>query len=181
LPFTTFLLLAFGMGVGAALAGSSELRLSPRHALVTSSFLSLAAFVALLLLPASIYFYVFHGDWFMLYLVDVRHVPSALALIGFVLEGLLGVAGFSVGASLVRNQHAPWAIGTLSVTGIAAVSVLAACPERLRVVGTYGQFRGGFGLTPYGGPLMQGTVAMGAVLFAGAAFLIYRIRAGAER
>ena len=169
------------MGLAAALAGSHELRVSPRHALLTSSFLSLAGFVALLVVPASVYFYVFHGNWFMLYLVDVRHIPSALALIGFVFEALLGVIGFSLGASLVRNQHPPWAVGALVISVIGAVSVLLVCPERLRVVGTYGQYRGGFGLTSYGGSLMQGTLAMGAILLGGGAFLIYRIRAAADR
>jgi hypothetical protein len=181
LPFTTFLALSIATGFAAALAGSQELRISPRHALVTSSFFALLAFVGFLLLPASIYFYVFHGDWFMLYLLDVRHVPSALALIGFLLEGLLAVAGFSLGASLIRNQHTPWIIGGLSVSGLAALSVLALCPERLRSVGTYGQYRGGFGLEGYGGALMQGTAAMGLLLLAGGALLIFRIRAGVDR
>ncbi len=181
MPFTTFLLLSFGMGLAAALAGASELRLSPRHALMTSSFVAFVAFVGLLLLPVSIYFYVFHGDWFMLYLVDVRHVPSALALIGFVLEGLLGVLGFSVGASLVRNQHAPWAAGVSALSAVAACAVVLICPDRLRVVGTYAQFRGGFGLAGYGGALLQGTLAMGILLLAGGAFLVYRIHTGAAR
>jgi hypothetical protein len=169
------------MGLAAALAGAHELRLSPRHALLTSSFFALIAFLGLLLLPVSVYFYVFHGDWFMLYLVDVRSVPSALALIGFLLEGLLGVLGFSLGASLVRNQHASWAAGVLGLCGVLALAVIAVVPERLRVVGTYAQFRGGFGLTSYGGTLMQGTAAMGVLLLAGGAFLVYRIHAGATR
>lgn len=181
MPFTTLLLLSFAMGLAAALAGAHELRLSPRHALLTSSFFAFVAFVGLLLVPASIYFYVFHGDWFMLYLVDVRHVPSALALLGFVLEALLGVAGFSVGASLVRNQHAPWVSGGFGLSALLAVAVVPLCHDRLRVVGTYAQFRGGFGLTTYGGALLQGTLAMGLLLVVGGAYLVYRIHAGVSR
>ena len=88
--------------------------------------------------------------------------------------------GFSLGAALVRNQHAPWAIGALSAAALGALAVVLVCPERLRVV-DYSQFRGGFGLASYGGPLMQGSLAMGAVLLAGGAFLVYRIRSGADR
>jgi hypothetical protein len=169
------------MGLAAALAGADELRLSPRHALLSSSFLALCAFLLLVLVPVSVYFYVFHGDWFLLYLVDVRHVPSALALIGFVLQALLGMFGFSVGASLVRGQHGVWAAGGLAACGLLALAVVPLCYDRLRLVGTYAQFRGGFGLAAYGGALMQGTVAMGVVLLVGAAFLVRRIHVGVAR
>jgi hypothetical protein len=181
LPFTTFLLLAFGMGLGVALAGAHELRLSPRHALLTASFGAFISFLLLLVLPASIYFYVFHGDWFMLYLVDVARVPSALALIGFVLEALIGVLGFSLGANLVRNQRTSWAMGTLAVTLGTALALLFVFRDRLRLVGTYNQFRGGFGLVGYGGPLLQGALTMGVVLLAGAAFLVFRVRSSPSR
>jgi hypothetical protein len=169
------------MGVAAALTGAHELRLSPRHALLSGSFGVLLAFLGLLVVPISVYFYVFHGDWFMLYLVDVRRVPSALALLGFVLEALLGVLGFMIGASLVRTQRSGIAHALLALTVLGAVSVVLVCPERLRMVGTYGQYRGGFGLTSYGGTLLQGTVSMGVVLAAGTAFLVYRIRHAAVR
>lgn len=169
------------MGLAAALAGAHELRLSPRHALLTSSFFALSAFLLLVLVPISVYFYVFHGDWFLLYLVDVRHVPSALALIGFVMQALLGVSGFSVGASLVRSQRVVWAAGVLAACGVLALVVIPICYDRLRVVGTYAQFRGGFGLAAYGGALMQGTLAMGFVLLVGGAFLVHRIHAGVAR
>jgi hypothetical protein len=81
----------------------------------------------------------------------------------------------------VRNQRSPWAIGALVCSVVAALAVVPACAERLRVVGTYGQFRGGFGLASYGGALMQGTLTMGLLLCIGAGVLIYRIRHGAVR
>lgn len=181
MPFTTFLLLAFGMGLAVALAGAHELRLSPRHALLTGTFGAFVAFLLCLVIPTSVYFYVFHGDWFMLYLVDVGRVPSALALIGFVLEALLGVVGFSLGASLVRNQRGSWALGTLAVTLGVALAVLFVFRDRLEVVGTYNQYRGGFGLSDYGGALLQGALGMGVLLLAGGAFLLYRVRSSAAR
>jgi hypothetical protein len=181
LPFTTLLLLAFGMGAASALAGAHELRLTPRHALFSSTFSAFAAFLVLLLLPVSIYFYVFHGDWFLLYLVDVRRVPSAVALFGFLFQAGFGVLGFAIGASCVRNQRAVWVSYLLLAVGIAAVAVVFIVPERLLFVGNYKQYRGGFGLVKYGGALLQGGLLMGAVLLLGATFLVMRIRQGLAR
>lgn len=181
MPFTTLLLLAFGMGAASALAGAHELRLTPRHALFSSTFAAFGAFLLFLLLPVSIYFYVFHGDWFLLYLVDVRRIPSALALFGFLFEGAFGVLGFAIGASCVRAQKANWVAYLLLVVGLIAIGVLFIAPERLLSVGNYRQYRGGFGLTKYGGTLLQGGLLMGGILLLGATFLVLRIRQGLAR
>ena len=181
MPFTTLSLLGFGIGAAAALAGAAELRVSPRPALLSDSFGAFAAFMLLLLLPVSVYFYVFHGDWFMLYTVDVRRIPSALALLGFAVELAVGLLGFGLSALCVRSGRTNWAVAFAALCAIAAVSVVFVCPERLRVVGSFRQFRGGFGLVRYGGALMQGALAMGSLLLAGAAFLILRIRRGQAR
>ncbi len=181
MPFTTLLLLAFGMGAASALAGAHELRLTPRHALFSSTFSAFAAFLVLLVLPVSIYFYVFHGDWFLLYLVDVRRIPSALALFGFVFEGAFGVLGFAIGASCVRNQRSNWVTYLLVAVGLTAIAVVFVAPERLLFVGNYKQYRGGFGLVKYGGTLLKGGLLMGGILLLGAAFLVLRIRQGLAR
>ena len=167
--------------MAAALAGAAELRVSPRPVLLSDSFGAFVAFMLLLLVPVSVYFYVFHGDWFMLYTVDVRRIPSALALLGFALEILVGLLGFGLSALCVRNARTNWALAILLACAIAAVGVVFVCPERLRVVGSFRQYRGGFGLVGYGGALLQGALAMGSLLLAGAAFLIVRIRRGQAR
>jgi hypothetical protein len=181
LPFTTFLLWAFGMGAAAALSGAHELRVSPRPILLSDSFAAFIVFMLLLLLPVSLYFYVFHGDWFMLYLVEVRRVPSALVLLGLSVELFIGSCGFSFAAICVRAQRSSWVAFVLLACVAGALSVLLAFPDRLQHVGTFRQFRGGFGLTRYGGALMQGALAMGGLLVAGSVFLIYRIRRGQAR
>jgi hypothetical protein len=173
--------LAFGIGLGAALLGAAELRLSPRHALLSSSFRAFALFLVLLILPVSVYFYVFHGDWFLLYSVDVRRVPSALALLGFVAEVGLGVVGFMIGSAMARAQRMGLGYALSAVCFPLAVAVAFIWPERLRSVGTFAQYRGDFGLQPYGGPLMQAGAAMGGVLLVGAAFLLVRIAASRRR
>jgi hypothetical protein len=169
------------MGAASALAGAHELRLTPRHALFSSTFAAFAAFLVLLVIPVTIYFYVFHGDWFLLYLVDVRRVPSALALFGFIFEAALGVLGFAIAASCVRNQRSSWVTYLLISVGLAAVAVLFVAPERLLFVGNYKQYRGGFGLVKYGGTLLKGGLLMGGILLLGATFLVMRIRQGLAR
>lgn len=181
MPFSTLFFFVAAVGVAAALAGGTELRLSPRHALVTNSFLAYAAFVLLLALPTAVYFYVFHGDWFLHYLVDVRRIPSAIVMFGVLLITALFVGSFAAGAAIARSQRpsAGWfLVGLLMVL---AVSVVLIWPDRLRLVGTYPQFRGKFGLGGYGGALLRGGVAMAFYLLAGTAFLLLRIRFGARR
>lgn len=181
MPFTTLLLLALGMGAASALAGANELRVSPRPVFLSDSFGAFVAFMLLLVLPVSLYFYVFHGDWFMLYTIDVRRVPSALALVGFLVELAVGLLGFGCAALCIRSARASWAVTAVVVCCLAALSIVFICPERLRAVGTFRQYKGGFGLSSYGGALLQGALAMGGLLTAGASYLIVRIRRGQAR
>jgi hypothetical protein len=176
MPLPTLVFVAFGVGVAAALLAGSELRESPRHAVLTSSFKAYALFLTLVVLPASIYFYVFHGDWFLLYSFDVRRIPSAVALMGFVAQTALGVAGFSMGSMLARTQRTTLGFIVALTSAIAAISVVILCRDRLAVVGTFAQYRGDFGLSSYGGPLMQASLIMTSALIYGAAYLLVRIR-----
>lgn len=178
----TVLFLAIATGLAAALAGRAELKISSRHALLTRTSLAFLIFDFLVLIPSSAYFYVFHGDWFMLYLVDVQLIPSAVALIGFVLQGLLAVGGFALGASLVRSQRESSAVIVLAVSVLGAIAVCLAIMDRLATVGSYAQFHGNFGLVPFiGGPLLWGSLLMFAILVTGLSFLLVRVWLGARR
>lgn len=179
MPLPTIVFLLFGIGIAAALAAGSDLRLSPRPALLTRSFAAYAIFVVLVVIPISVYFYVFYGDWFLLYLVDVSKVPSALALLGFIAEAALGALGFLTGASLSRSQRVATGAVLALLCGVPAAAVALLAPQRLGVVGSYAQFRGGFGLEPYHqGAVMQSGVVMGSLLVIGTAFLLWRLHAG---
>ncbi|MEO0326003.1 MAG: hypothetical protein AAF447_23840 [Myxococcota bacterium] len=179
MPLPTLVFFALASGVAAALAGRLELRLSPRAPLLTRSFGAYAIFAGLVLVPVSVYFYVFHGDWFLLYLLDVRKVPSAVAMVGFLLQLGLGALGFSFGASQVRAQRDGAALGAVLALLVLAVAVPFAARARLALVGSFAQFQGHFGLEPYGrGPLMQGAILMGAFLLVGLGALLLRLRLG---
>ncbi|MBX7191255.1 MAG: hypothetical protein K1X94_04330 [Sandaracinaceae bacterium] len=178
----TVVALAFTVGALAALAGRAEIKLSPRHPLLTRSFAAFVAFAVCVLVPISVYFYVFHGDWFLLYLVDVREIPSAIALVGFVLEVLVGVFGFATGATLLRSQREGLVGGVAGGALVVAILVPVLLRERLSHVGSFAQFNGGFGLVDFtAGPLFHGTLLMIATLLGAAGFLLGRLWVGERR
>jgi hypothetical protein len=173
---------AIASGLAAALAGRSELRVSPRPPLLSRSFWAWVSFAVLVLIPVSIYFYVFHGDWFLLYLVDMRRIPSALAMIGFAAMVVLGTGAFAFASVLIRSQRDSMAGGLTALFVVLAVAVVPAASERLSQVGSYAQYHGSFGLTPFAsGPLMTGSLAMGAILLLGLAVLLGRLYLGSRR
>ena len=178
----TLICLAFATGVAAALAGRGELRLSPRHAFLTSAFGAYLIFASLVLVPASVYFYVFHGDWFLLYLFDVQRIPSAIAMVGFIVEVGIGALGFSAGAAMLRSQRETAAGVTIAAAVIAAGVGPVVLRQRLAVAGTFAQFEGQFGLTPLSdSPLFAGGVAMSLLILMGFTFLVVRLNYASVR
>ncbi len=182
MPLPTLAFLALASGLAAALAAGTQLRLSLRPVLLTGSFGVYLIFLSLLFVPVSVYFYMFHGDWFLLYLVDVRGIPSAVALIGFLLEGGIGVVGFMFGASLARSQRTTAGIASIAACLVASIAVAAVCHERLGVIGSFPQYHGDFGLQSYASSnVMKGSLPMGALLGVGTVFLIWRLRYAGRR
>jgi hypothetical protein len=181
-PLPTLICLAFASGVAAALAGRGELRVSPRPPMLTVAFAAYAIFATLVLVPASVYFYVFHGDWFLLYLVDVQRVPSAIAMVGFMAEAGIGALGFLAGSGLLRTQRELVAGGLIAVAVIVGAAVPAVLRGRLAVAATYAQYDGQFGLTPFmDSPLLTGGIAMAAIVALGFTALIVRLNIASTR
>ncbi|MGE0786173.1 MAG: hypothetical protein AB7S26_10825 [Sandaracinaceae bacterium] len=179
MPLPPLLILAVVSGIAAAVAGRHELRQSPRPIFLTRTFSSFVGFALLVLVPISAYFYVFHGDWFLLYLFDVTRIPSALALIGFLLEAVLGALGFLGGAILVRNQRETIALGVIGAFVVGGAVSVFFYYDRLAQVGTFAQFHGQsgqFGLEPFeNGSLITGGLVMGAIALLGLAALLGRL------
>tara|TARA_B100001750_G_scaffold245717_1_gene266044 strand:+ start:1866 stop:2420 length:555 start_codon:yes stop_codon:yes gene_type:complete len=181
-PLPTLICLAFATGIAAALAGRVELRVSPRPALLTRSFMAYVVFACFVLVPVAVYFYVFHGDWFLLYTVDVATIPSALALVGFAVLVGIGAAGFLLGSVMVRSQRDTLAGVLTGLAVIAAGAVIFVAKERLQVVGDFTQYRGQFGLEPFAeGPLVQGAMVMGGILLVGILALVTRLHLSGRR
>ncbi len=183
MPLPPLVILAVVSGLAAAVAGRYELRQSPRPILLTRAFMSFVSFAVFVVVPVSAYFYVFHGDWFLLYLFDVNRIPSAIALLGFIAQAGLGVLGFMLGAVLVRNQRETIVGAMIGALVVAGGVVVLLYVDRLAQVGTHAQFHGQFGLEAFeDGPLLTGALAMGAITLVGLVFLLVRLwRAGRAR
>ena len=105
----------FAAGIAIALAGRSEIRVSPRPVLLTTSATALLLYASLLVVPVGVYFYVLHGDWFLLYTIDVQRIPSALALVGFIL--VVGVGSLMTTLARCCRPAPPDAIGGFVTRG----------------------------------------------------------------
>jgi hypothetical protein len=175
-------LLGFASGIGAAIAGRVELHESPHPVMLTRPFWAWALFAGLVLIPVSAYFYVFHGDWFLLYRMDVAAIPSAIAVLVFAAEGAVGALGFLVGASLVRSKKVDLASALVALTMVMALAPIVQFRRELEVVGTYRQFHRGYGLSSFTETaLYPGSIFMTAVLLLGLTFLVARLDLGSRR
>jgi hypothetical protein len=181
-PLPSLLCFVFAAGIAIALAGRSEIRVSPRPVLLTSSATALLLYASLLVVPVGVYFYVLHGDWFLVYMVDVQRVPSALALIGFLLLVGVGLVGFACAAALARAQRDAISGALLAVAMVASAAVALVLRERLSVVGTHAQFTRGFGLTDFSaGPVQPSAWLMGSILVLGLMGTVARVIWGRGR
>jgi hypothetical protein len=181
LPLFSQLLLTFATGLAAALAARTDLRVSPKPAAFSRAFWAYLLYAGLVLLPVALYFYLFHGDWYLLYLVDTTAIPSAVVLIGCLFLVGVGAAGFLAGAALVRTQRDQWAGAGIGIAVSLGSAIVALTRSRLSVVGTYAQYQGDFGLAAYGGALLQGTLWMTLWIVLGLGFLLYRLGPAARR
>ena len=176
MPLLFLLFIAVAAGALSARAGLDEVRHSSDPVWRMEAFLAFALFVGFVLLPTAIYFYVFHGDWFLFYSVDTGRAPWVWGLLAAFL--LLGAAslGFGLGVSLCRASRDAAArriaIGAL----IIALAVWPIAWERLSVVGSYRQFTRDYGLTGFlSSPAFYSGLAMLVIVGAAFAALVYRI------
>jgi len=174
--------IAYAAGIIASLASRAELRGTPRPSLATAGFRAFATYVLLVLVPSTVYFYAFHGDWFLLYLVDSTTVPSAVALLLFVVEAIVSAVGFASGAHLVRLQRETLAIVIATLTSVLGVGLLLVLRDRVTTVGSYAQFHGTFGLKPWlASPLLPAVVLFSTLIVVGLVHACVRTHWGGRR
>jgi len=172
--------LTFASGVLAALAARTDLRVSPKPTLGSARAVRLPALCELGTRAHLVYFYVFHG---MVSALRGRHCAGTERS---------GAAGLSARGGRrwrrLRVRSESGAIAARSVGGriggrhaVHAIGVLPLSRHRLAVVGSYAQFHGDFGHTPYGGALLQGTIGMTCWMLLGLAFIVYRLGSSAKR
>lgn len=176
MPLLFLLFITFATGALSAQAGRDEVRQSAEPIWRWEAFLAYAMFVGFVLLPTAIFFYVFHGDWFLFYWVNTGQAPWLWGPLTAVLLCGAGLAGFGLGAALCRGSRDTTArrLGTLGT--ILAVGVWPLAWQRLSRVGTYRQYDREYGLTPYfeSAAFFSG-IAMLLVLIGAFAWLAMRI------
>jgi uncharacterized membrane protein YidH (DUF202 family) len=176
LPLLFLLLIAFATGALSTYAGRDELRHSSDPVWRMETFLAYALFVILVLVPTAIYFYLFHGDWFLFYWVDTARAPWFWGLVGAAL--LLGAAllGFWIGLALCRASRDR---ATRRITIGSVLIALAVWPlawSRLSVVGSHRQFSRDYGLTTFfASPAFYSGLAMVLVIVLAFGWLVYHV------
>ncbi len=132
------------------------------------------------MLPACAYPLIFFADWSYAYLVDSRHIPSAVVLALLLIDGAAPAAGFGLARRVLRREalgvdpvaHAAALALAIVPFGVALLLSILLSP-RLAVEGTLAMVTGAFGTSPlWKSPLgyvlvwLAGTVGCGAWLTA---------------
>lgn len=176
MPLLFLLFIAIATGALSAYAGRDEIRHTGEAMWRTESFLAYALFAGLVLLPTVVYFYVFHGDWFLFYWVDTARAPWIWGLLAVIL--LLGAAfvGFQLGAALCRASKEAAARRITVAAVLLGSAVWPLAWERLSVVGSHRQFTRDYGLVAFfASPAFYSGLAMLLVAGASFAWIVFRI------
>lgn len=181
MPLPILFVLAFATGVGAALADRAELRALPDGSFASRGFWAYTSYATLVLVPTTVYFYLFHGDWSVLYAFNVRRIPSAVALLAFIAELGLGLGGFALCASLLRARRTHVVLAVLAAALAVVVLVVLAGWKRLSVVGTLAQHQRGIALPAQAAAVLEGAIVCGVIMAAGYAYLLWRLGVGPRR
>lgn len=160
----------------------------PRKSLATRGrpLVLVALFAGLIFTPVCAYFLVFAPDWSFAYLIDSRHVPSAVDLLLLLLDAASVPAGFvamhaaATAGGSPTVQRSARAVAALAGAPLAiAVIALLALSRRLALDGTYRQVAGDFGVQPVaGGPLGYALLWMHTMLAAGFAVTVRALLRG---
>jgi len=170
------MLISVATGALSAHAGRDELRHSADPLWRMEGFLAYALFVALVLVPTAIYFYVFHADWFLFYVIDTGRAPWLWGLVAVSL--VLGAAalGFLLGAALCRESRDRLVRRFSAGVIVLALASWPSIWRRLSVVGSYRQFVRDYGLTAFfSSPSFYSGVVTGLLLLAAFVWLVFRI------
>ena len=166
-------MLTFAAGVGTAYAYRRAFVLDVGSLWKGNGFLAFMIYVAMVIVPASIYFYAFHGDWFLSYFSGAG--PSAWGGLFMVLLLLgTGAGGYAFGRHYCRRDRLRVCAQAIAGCAFSAFVGCLVFFSRVMNVGTYRQYHGEFGLTPlFQSATFAACVLMGGVLIGG---LVYTIR-----
>lgn len=170
-------LVGFAIGILFSWAAGEELTRASGALGSTRSFAVVVLFSFLNYGPMSGYFLAYATDWSLAYLFDGRHLPSAIMLVGVLLNIAVVPLGFAVGAAQVR-QRKLMALLPMGVVPLAASAVVVgALARRLALYGTYAQVHRGGSADPLpGSPVGYAVLWFSLCLLAGIAWTTRELR-----
>ncbi len=141
IPIPLAWLLHLGLGLGFALAARGRLRADGTYA--TPAFTIALAHVGLVIAPLATYFHLVQADWTWMYWLDPAKVPT-LAIVPLVAIHVgLVLAGWLLGAWIVRLDQVR--LGRWLLVGLSVATVLGLLLSLPRVLtaSTYADYRHG--------------------------------------
>ncbi len=171
-------LVGFLVGVLLAVAVLSSRRAEPPAA-SGRALAIVALFAGLVFAPVCGYFLTYSPDWAFAYLIDTRHVSSALLLVVFLLSLSSVPLGFLVALSRAQGRR-PLALLPWTMVPMAAiVTLFVVLAPKLMWNGSYAQVRQGLtSLSLIGSPLGYSIAWIDACLLAGVAWAFRELRRG---
>lgn len=176
MPTLALLVLELALGMATASLAAAELRASTRAAVETEGFRALVIHAACVVFPTALFLLLRYPDWMVSYAFDGARLPSALSLLLALLAVAAPPAGFALGARWVRAHDARRPVAV--ALGATAVVLVLCIVLRARVghVGTWVQFRGGFGLQRITASSLMPVLTLVALAQGGAwAWLVLRV------
>jgi hypothetical protein len=138
----------------------------------------IALFAALVFAPICAYFLIFAADWSLVYVVDSRSVPSALALVLVVADAASVIVGAEITLRLIQRGAQTTAAALVAAVLAPAALFILLFRSRLNVEGTFHQVQNDFGTQPVvSGPLGYALLWMALLLAAGLALTARTLRA----
>lgn len=176
MPTLALLVLELALGMATASLAAAELRASTRAAVETEGFRALGIHAACVVFPTALFLLLRYPDWMVSYAFDGARLPSALSLLLALLAVAAPPAGFALGARWVRAHDARRPVA--AALGVTAATLVLCLALRSRVghVGTWVQFRGGFGLQRLTASSLFPVLTLIALAQGGAwAWLVHRV------
>jgi hypothetical protein len=181
MPFVALALVNLALGLCLAVIGERQLRASPRVVTALPLFAALALHEVFVVVPGVFYLLVRHADWMLSYVTHATRVPSALRLVMATVVGATSVGGFVLGARWVREHRARWPLACAAALAALALVGLTVARTRVGVVGSTAQFRGGFGMVPFGvSRASTALIVMVIAQGAGLGHLAWRLRRASQ-
>lgn len=169
--------MGFSIGVLFSWAAGEELTRASGPLGATRSWILVVLFACLIYGPMAGYFLAYATDWSVAYLVDGRHIPSAVMLVGTLIDVGAVPLGFAAGASLVRRRRLMSLLPLGMVPMAVATVIVGALSHRLAQYGTYAQVnRGGSAAPLPGSPVGQAVLWFLLCLLAGVAWTTRELR-----